>query len=64
MDKVYFSIALFVLLAICFPVLQTATIDANLTNTTLDSIVVNMPIVILAIFGVLPIAMYFKEKNR
>lgn len=64
MEKVYFSVMIFALAAICFPVMQNAAIDANLTNTGLDLILVNLPVVILVILAVFPFLLYFKEKNK
>ena len=64
MEKVYFSVMIFVLVALCFPVMQDAAINANLTNTGLDLVLVNFPVILLVILAVFPIFFYFKEKNK
>ena len=64
MEKVYFSIMIFALAALCFPVMQNAAVDANLTNTGLDFILLNFPVVLLIILAVFPIFLYIKEKNK
>lgn len=64
MEKVYFSIIVFALVALCFPVMQNAAIDANLTNTALDSLLVNFPVVLLVILALFPMFLYIQEKNK
>ena len=64
MEKVYFSVMSFILVALCFPVMQNAVIDANLTNSGLDLMLMNFPVILLLILAVFPILLYFKEKNK
>lgn len=64
MEKVYFTVMIFALVALCFPVMQNAAIDANLTNTYLDLVLVNFPVILLVILAVFPMFFYIKEKNK
>ena len=64
MEKVYFSVMIFTIVALCFPVMQNAAIDANLTNTALDSLLVNLPVVLLVILALFPMFLYVQEKNK
>lgn len=63
MEKVYFSVMIFALLALCFPVMQNAALDANLTNTSLDNLVVAFPSILLVIFAAIPIYSFMAKRR-
>jgi len=64
MQKVYYSLMMFALTALCFPIMYDSALDANLTNTGLDLIVVNFPVVLLVITALIPVFFFVQEKNR
>lgn len=64
MEKVYFTVMIFALVALCFPVMQNAALDANLTNTSLDAMVVAFPVVLLVIFAAFPIYFFMEARRR
>ena len=63
MEKVYYSLMVFVFASLCFPVMQNAALDANLTNTGLDSLVVAFPVILLVILAAVPVY-FFMGRRR